>query len=111
MNVQVEVQKFGIYYNDLKNSDKVWGIARINNTLVTFWGRRNGKLKFKTVLKGQAEKAMLAWSEKTNPFRNGDTYSSVDRLDQRRQYAPTLEQDLVHYFYTDMSKGKLNTRH
>lgn len=120
MSVQVEVVKFGAFYNEgvrgttggAAQNDKVWGIARINNTLVTFWGRRNGKLKFKT-MPGTAGKiaAENKWAEKVNPNRNGDTYMSVTKPEMRKFFSPNLEADLVSYFYSDMATGKLNTKH
>lgn len=117
----VVVEKFGAFYNEgargerggAAQNDKVWGIARIENTLVTFWGRRNGKLKFKT-MPGAAgrEAAMQKWSEKTGARRDGgDIYMSVQKEEMRKFFCPTLQQDLVSFYYSDMSKGKLNTRH
>lgn len=117
----VVVEKFGVVYNEgvrgamggAAQNDKVWGIARIENTLVTFWGRRNGKLKFKT-MPGQAGKhaAEAKWAEKTGARRDGgDIYMSVARDEMRKFFSPTLMADLTSHFYSDMSKGKLNTRH
>lgn len=117
----VVVEKFGVYYNEgarganggAAQNDKVWGIARIENTLVTFWGRRNGKLKFKT-MPGQAGKlaAEAKWAEKTGARRDGgDIYMSIAKEQMRTFFSPSLIADLTTHFYSDMSLGKLNTRH
>jgi hypothetical protein len=120
MVAQVEVVKFGTFYKEgtrgstggAAQNDKVWGIAKVNGSLVTFWGRRNGKLKFKT-MPGQAGKmkAENTWAEKTNPNRNGDVYMPVNREDMRNLFCPTLTDDLTSFFYSAMATGKLNTRH
>lgn len=117
----VVVEKFGAFYNEgvrgatggAAQNDKVWGIARIENTLVTFWGRRNGKLKFKT-MPGLAGKmaAEQKWAEKTGARRDGgDVYMAVNREDMRSFFCPTLKQDLVSFYYSDLAKGKVNTKH
>lgn len=117
----VVVEKFGAYYNEgargnaggAAQNDKVWGVAMIENTLVTFWGRRNGKLKFKT-MPGRAgrEAAMQKWSEKTGTRRDGgDIYMSVQNEAVRATFCPTLKQDLVSFYYSDLAKGKVNTKH
>lgn len=117
----VVVEKFGAYYNEgtrgarggAAQNDKVWGIAKIESTLVTFWGRRNGKLKFKT-MPGAAgrEAAMQKWAEKTGARRDGgDIYMAVSRPEMQNFFCPTLQQDLVSFYYSDLAKGKVNTKH
>ena len=112
----VVIEQFGAFYNKGEGrgvaSDKIWGIAVIGNTRVVFWGRRNSKLRFKTMvgLAGQ-EAAMETWWAKTNPLRKGDVYTSIPAKGLREMLAPTLEKDLVSHFYSDMAKGKLNTSH
>ena len=116
----VSVQNFGVFYNEgvrgstggAAQNDKVWGIAVIENTLVTFWGRRNGKLKFKT-MPGTAGKiaAESKWAEKTNPGRNGDVYMAVKREEMRNFFSPALVADITKFYYSDMARGKLNTKH
>lgn len=118
-NVAVTVEKFGAFYNEgargyaggAAKNDKVWGIAKINNTLVTFWGRRNGKLKFKTMPGAAGKmKAENTWATKTDPNRNGDVYFAI-RPEMQKFFVANLEADLVSYFYSDMALGKLNTNH
>lgn len=121
MSVQVNVEKFGAFYNEgargarggSAQNDKVWGLATINNTLVAFWGRRNGKLRFKTYpgVMGR-EDALNKWDEKVGGRRDGgDVYMAVQNETVRSTFCPTLKQDLVSFYYSDMAKGKINTRH
>ncbi len=121
MTAQVEVVKFGAFYNEgarganggAAKNDKVWGIAKINGSLVTFWGRRNGKLKFKTMPGSAGARAAEAkWAEKIGGRTDGgDVYMSVSNEGVRSMLCPTLKQDLTTFFYSDMALGKLNTRH
>lgn len=120
MNVQVKIEAFGIFYKDgargerggAAQNDKVWGIASIGKSLVTFWGRRNGKLKFKT-MPGEAGRAAAydKWDEKTGARRSGDVYTSIANEMVRGTLCPNLSKDLVGFYFSDMARGKLNTNH
>lgn len=83
-------------------NDKVWGIAKIGSTTVRFWGRRNGKLKFKTEIAGAPYELL---DRKVN-----EGYVTIG---QRRlaDLCPTLESDIRSNFFSDMARGQLNTRH
>lgn len=120
MSALVTIEKFGAFYNEgargmrggAAQNDKVWGIARINNITVTFWGRRGGTMRFKTHIgaKGKLD-ALAKWAEKTGRSNSRDVYFEVREGQMRESLAPRLEQALEHYFYSAMSLGKLNTNH
>jgi hypothetical protein len=93
-------------------NDKVWGIAKINGTLVNFWGRRNGTLKFKTFLKGQEYKVLGKYEEKIGGRTDGgDIYTPITGSEMVNALSPKLIADISKHYYTAMSKGALNTRH
>jgi hypothetical protein len=108
--IQVQVLAAAHFYNagargmrgGADQNDKVWGLAKIGNTTVRFWGRRNGKLKFKTETGALPHELLNAKIEK-----------GYYEVGQRRlqELCPTLEADLRSDYFSDMSRGKLNTRH
>lgn len=118
---QVEIIKFGHFYNEgfrgevlghAPQNDKVWGIAKVDGKLVNFWGRRNGKLKFKTRFLSEMSKVMDKWAEKVGGRTDGgDIYTPVTNSKMVSMLCPNLAADITSHFYSDMSKGKLNTRH
>lgn len=106
----VQIIEAAHFYNEGKRgarggaaqNDKVWGLAKVGNTLVRFWGRRNGQLKFKTEINGiphdlVAEKIGKGYE------RMGSNY--------RAMLAPRLEADMPSQYYSAMSRGQLNTNH
>lgn len=40
---------FGWFRNLQKNSDKIWGVLRIEDTYYYFWAKRNSQVQFKKV--------------------------------------------------------------
>jgi hypothetical protein len=121
MNAQVEIIKFAAFYNEgarglqggAAQNDKVWGVAKVGSTLVNFWGRRNGKLKFKTFLKSQEGKVMAKYEEKIGGRTDGgDIYAALNPSSEMvRILSPKLKEQVVSHYYSDMSRGKLNTTH
>lgn len=117
----VQIIKLGHVYNEgargekggAASNDKVWGIAKIENSLVSFSGRRNGKLKFKTHLKGSEAKLNAKWGEKIGGRTDGGDIYTVINPDSAMAstLCPKLKSDVESHFYSDMAKGKLNTRH
>jgi hypothetical protein len=116
----VEILKFGHFYNEgargnaggAASNDKIWGIAKIDGKLVNFWGRRNGKLKFKTRFLSELGAVMEKWAEKIGGRTDGgDVYTPVASPAMQMTLCPNLVADVTKHFYSDMSKGKLNTRH
>lgn len=116
----VQIVKFAHFYNEgargakggAASNDKVWGIAKIDGKLVNFWGRRNGKLKFKTRFLSELGAVMEKYAEKIGGRTDGgDVYTPVTNASMIGTLCPFLVSDITKHFYSDMSKGKLNTRH
>lgn len=42
-----EIIFIGWNYNEIKNTDKIWGFVRVGSDYFNFWGRRSKKLTFK----------------------------------------------------------------
>lgn len=119
-NAHIEILKFAAFYNEgergakggAAKNDKVWGVAKVNGTLVNFWGRRNCKLRFKTFLKDQMTKVMDKYAEKIGGRTDGgDIYTPVNAQPMRDLLCPSLAADLSSHYYSDMARGKLNTSH
>jgi hypothetical protein len=116
----VEIIKFGHFYNEgargnaggAASNDKIWGIAKIDGKLVNFWGRRNGKLKFKTRYLSEMGKVMEKWAEKIGGRTDGgDVYTPILSATMQMTLCPRLVQDVTKHFYSDLAKGKVNTNH
>jgi len=116
----VEIIRFAHFYKEggrgarggAAQNDKVWGVAKINGTLVNFWGRRNGKLKFKTRFLNELSDVLSKYAEKIGARTDGgDIYTPVNSPEMQRTLCPSLIADVTSHYYSDMSKGKLNTRH
>ena len=84
------------------SKDSIVGVALINNSLVTFGGRRNGKLKFYTHPKAEMDAVMAKFDKKLtgNPFgKNIDArYELVSR-------ASTMNKLLGADFADNLRKG------
>ena len=120
-NTQANVQiiRFAHFYNEgtrgaagnAPQNDKVWGIAKVNNTLVNFWGRRNGVLKFKTRFLSEMSVVQAKYEEKIGGRKTGDVYTAVSNPAMMSMLCPKLEADVSKHYYSAMSLGKLNTKH
>jgi len=107
---QVEILVAAHYFNEgtrgmnggAAQNDKLWGLAKIGTTLVRFWGRRNGKLKFKTEING-APRELLRQKLAKGYEEMGHNYQAA--------LAPRLAADMPSQYYSAMSRGQLNTRH
>lgn len=83
-------------------NDKVWGLAKVGTTLVRFWGRRNGALKFKTEINGVPHDLLRAKLDKGYWEMGPNSMAAL---------TPRLAQDMPSQYYSAMSRGQLNTRH
>lgn len=119
-NAKIELIAFAHFYNEgarghagnAPQNDKVWGVAKVNGTLVNFWGRRNGVLKFKTRFLSETNKVMAKYAEKIGDRTDGgDIYTPVRGAEMVNMLSPKLTDDISKYYYTAMSLGKLNTNH
>jgi hypothetical protein len=114
----VTIERFAAFYNQgergatggAAQNDKIWGIAVVDNKRCTFWGRRNAKLRFKSmpgVLGRQAAEEMYQF--KINK-PNGNSYTPITTTNIRDLLVPNLEAQITSFFYSDLSAGKINTR-
>lgn len=107
---QVEIIVAAHFYNEgsrgeaggAPSNDKLWGLAKIGTTLVRFWGRRNGALKFKTEINGVPSDLLRSKLAKGYEVM-GDNYRAI--------LTPRLVQDMPSQYFSAMSRGQLNTRH
>jgi hypothetical protein len=108
---QVEIVNLAAFYGKgakTLNSDKIWGNARIDGTLVSFWARRGGRCSFKTRAGIQGKRdAEAKWNEKIGGRKSGDVYTVITNTTIQKLLCPTLETDVVNHFYSKMSKGQL----
>jgi predicted DNA-binding WGR domain protein len=109
----VQILKFCSFYSErsARGSDKVWGVAQIENTLVTFWGRRGATLRFKTQEKttNNYVHLMQQFAERTSPARNGDSYTACSNPAMIERLCPDLAVQISSDYYRGMSRGTLNT--
>lgn len=116
----VQILNFGHFYNEgargasgnAPQNDKVWGIAKVDNKLVNFWGRRNGVIKFKTRFLSELPAVLNKWEEKIGGRTDGgDVYTPIKNAATIQMLCPNLESNITKHFYRAMSLGKLNTKH
>jgi hypothetical protein len=110
MSAQIEIIAAAHFYKSgargmnggAAQNDKVWGLAKIGNTLVRFWGRRNGQLKFKTEINGIPHDLLREKLDKGYETMGGNYMAML---------TPRLKADMPSQYYSAMSRGQLNTRH
>ena len=116
----VQILKLAFFYNEgvrgftggAAKNDKVWGAASVDNKLVAFWGRRNGKLKFKTYFKHELESLLAKYAEKVGGRTDGgDIYTPASGALMQSCLTPDLKSDISKHFYKDLAAGKVNTLH
>jgi hypothetical protein len=95
------------------SKDSVWGLAQIDNSLVKFFGRTGGALRYKTEPLSAKAAALDTFQTKlTVPFKtNGGepaVYSDVTATAE--QVVPGLAETVRKGFYKARSAGKVNTR-
>lgn len=104
---KIEIVKFGACFDEAKNNDKVWGIARVNNTLVNFWGRRGSTLRFKTHTgAGALSKLLVKWEDKAARYVEVTLASVRETL-----VGADFESQVTSNYYSAMRRGTLNTAH
>lgn len=116
---QVQVLQFCAFYNEgvrgayggASQNDKVWGIAQVGTTLVTFWGRRNGVLRFKTQASTPVNKTdlMMQFAQRCSNRRNRDRYTPVSNPSMRDALCPDLAGQITRHYFSGMARGTLNT--
>lgn len=110
---KVQIVHFGAFYGPgakSQNSDKIWGVAVINGTCVSFWGKRNRTLSFKTRTGATGRQdAEIKWYQKIGGRKSGDVYTPVTSEKIRKILCPNLTEQMVSFYYSKMSRGMLKT--
>lgn len=116
----IQILKLAFFYNEgvrgmtggAAKNDKVWGAASVDNKLVAFWGRRNGKLRFKTYFKHEMEELLEQYAKKVGGRTDGgDIYTPANSALMQSFLTPNLKNDISSHFYKDLAAGKVNTLH
>lgn len=110
----VEILGFGHAYNEgergmaggAAQNDKIWGYGRVGNTLVSFWGRRGGALRFKTFFASEKAEVEAIYASKVK-----SKYIAIRNESMMETLRPGLKEGIIAAYYSAMSKGKLNTNH
>jgi hypothetical protein len=93
------------------SKDSVWGIAYVGNALVKFYGRRGGKLRFKTEKKAALDEALALFEEKlAGKDVKGIKYVDVSSAKGIKETCPSIVEDVSKGYYAAVREGKVNTR-
>jgi hypothetical protein len=114
----VTIERFAAFYNQgirgelggAAQNDKVWGIAVVDNRRCTFWGRRNAKLRFKSMPGAIGKQTAETLYQYKIDKPNGNSYTPITTLNVRDILVPNLEGQIISFFYSDLGAGKINTR-
>jgi hypothetical protein len=91
------------------SKDSIWGLAYVGGTLVKFFGRRGGVLRFKTEKKVNLPEAMAMFEDKLSGKGMDYNYKEV-----AEKNLETLVPDLANVvgkgYYAAVKAGKLNNR-
>lgn len=91
------------------SKDSVWGVATVQGNVVVFWGRRNGKLRFKTEKRENLPKVLAVFEAKVAGKHKGFAYEDIsDDTARIDALLPDLAVNVGKTFYKDMGCGKLN---
>jgi hypothetical protein len=93
------------------SKDSLWGVAFIGASLVKFYGRRNGTMRFKTVKKAELPEALTQFQEKQTGFPFGKKIDAryTDVTANHGDYIPDLAA-LASSYYAAVKAKKVNTR-
>jgi len=94
------------------SKDSIWGIAQVDNVLLTFSGRRNATtLKFKTRLKGDLEKTLALFDQKlAGTDVKGIKYTDIQGVVVQEMLIPGLAERVGKGYYQATFSKKLDTR-
>lgn len=101
MSKQVQILSLAAFYNEgarglaggAAKNDKVWGVAKVDGGVYTFWGRRNGALRTKRVSMADA---MTSLDKKLGGRTSGDVYTAVaPNSPMAKALCPTLAADVA----------------
>lgn len=93
------------------SKDSLWGVAFIGGTLVKFFGRRGGTMRFKTEKKADLPAALTMFQEKQTgfPFSKKIDARYTDVTANAAEYFPDTK-TLSNAFYAAQKVGKVNAR-
>jgi hypothetical protein len=97
------------------SKDSVWGLAYIGagkgQRLVKFYGRRGGKLRFKTEKRTELDAALELFALKLEGKDvKGIQYVDITSAKAIKQTCPTIMEDVAKGFAAAQKEGKVNTR-
>lgn len=91
------------------SKDSIWGVATVQGNVVAFWGRRGGKLRFKTATKKDLGKMLSIFEAKVAGKHKGFAYEDLsDNAALIEERLPNLAEMVGKTYYKDMANGKLN---
>lgn len=90
------------------SKDSIWGIAHIGRDLVTFSGRRGGKLRFKAEARGS--ESTLAEVFKAKKAGAGMNYHYTDITKRVEKVVPDLASRIASDYTADVAAGKVTGR-
>lgn len=89
------------------SKDSIWGIAKVGGEMITFSGRREGKLRI--MVESGSEADLLA-TFKAKKAGLGMTYHYADVTKKAGKVVPDLMERLVTDYNDAKAGGKINTR-
>lgn len=96
------------------SKDSIWGIAFVGGSLVKFFGRRGGKMRFKSEKKADLPAAIEQFTnEKLSGFPFGKKldcrYTEVAPANFN-ELVPDLETEISKHYYAALKEKKVNNR-
>ena len=91
------------------SKDSIWGLAFVGTSLVKFFGRRGGVLRFKTEKKANLPEALAMFEDKLTGKGKDYSYTEVTAK-QVADLVPDLETTVAKGYYAAVKAGKLNNR-
>lgn len=91
------------------SKDSIWGLAFVGSTLVKFFGRRGGVMRFKTEKKANLPDALAMFEDKLAGKGMDYSYSEVAPKNFE-SLIPDLANTVSKGYYAAVKAGKLNNR-
>ena len=95
-----------ILWHKSLSSDKIWGVNKYKEHLVTFWGRRERELKFKLLSKDEKNKIDKIIKNKINRRHYRQPHNEVSYEDIREEAAQCV--GMIVRIMHDTKLGNLN---
>ena len=91
------------------SKDSIWGLAFVGSTLVKFFGRRGGVLRYKTEKKANLPEALAMFEKKVSGEGMEYRYAEVSPK-KLADLVPDLAATVGKGYYVAVKTGKLNKR-